>query len=277
MTIRYAPYIEEQHQDFLRAIYSYRTAVADHSDSPYKNYNPIEIEDAFFGVGYTVSSFPSLYDMYGKFMAGLDVDTLYKAFFGDLMGASEFESATKAERALVDDELSTLPYPKFLCIMRDLNAVVTSSFIIGKIGIEKRRIKLLMTFSSSLKYKLLSLSTQKWTAYLNFKKTVLIDQAFLLKLYISTKMLIDEVNYNKILQHYLWPFTVLNYERSALAAMQSAKLLEKHSERSDLSKGLLIASYTVQGAIIGSYFPSYGTYIGAVVGFIVGVAIVLLE
>lgn len=275
-TIRYASYIETHHSNFLDEVVAYQKTVA--NDSPYADYNEISIEKAFFGIGYAVSSFPSLYDMYGKFMSGLDIDSLYKKFFGDIVGSSTLNSFVDAEAGLIDRELSMTLMPKFLGTVRNLNAVISSSFIIGKTAIEEQRIKLLAKFSTALKYELIPLVTEKWIAALNFKKTVVIDQAFILKLYLATKMYVDEVNYGKILKHYLWPFEVSEYERKALAAMRNMRALGKQkAERSGLSKGLLVASYTVQGAIIGSYFPPYGTVIGGAVGFVIGVAMIYLE
>ena len=126
VTVRYAPYIEGRHGDFLNTvadirwnligggdrvmkpfvpIYLWRmeargadgtlydnlytrhryTGLTDTygftHDSPYLDYEGIAIEAAFFSAGYTIASFPSLYDMYGKFMAGLDVDTLFSQIF----------------------------------------------------------------------------------------------------------------------------------------------------------------------------------------------------
>ena len=48
-------------------------------------------------------------------------------------------------------------------------------------------------------------------------------------------------------------------------------------ERSTVSKALLVASYTWQGAQLGAYFPPYGAIIGAVVGFVIGMAVMLME
>jgi len=57
-----------------------------------------------------------------------------------------------------------------------------------------------------------------------------------------------------------------------LAAMTGAKAsrVMTAKERSDVSKALLVASHTWQGAQIG------GVY-GAVIGFVIGTAVMLLE
>jgi len=70
-TIRYAGYIEKKHKAFLDEIVTRRTAAID--ASPFANITPVAIDAAFLGVGFVIADFPSLYDMYGKFMAGLDI------------------------------------------------------------------------------------------------------------------------------------------------------------------------------------------------------------
>ena len=62
--IRYAPYVEARHYNFLNTVYSSRVAAI--NNSPFAAYTDIEVDNAFFGAGYTISSFPSLYDMYRK-------------------------------------------------------------------------------------------------------------------------------------------------------------------------------------------------------------------
>jgi len=60
--VRYADYVEKAHKDFLNVMKSKRNAVID--DSPYTGFTDISYEVGFFGAGYTIASFPSLYDMH---------------------------------------------------------------------------------------------------------------------------------------------------------------------------------------------------------------------
>lgn len=273
--IRYAAYVEDHHHSFLHDIKTVREATID--NSPLSTYAFIDADRAFIGAGYMLSDFPSLYDMFGKFMAGLDICDLFHDAFGNILTPDEIDANRKAEREFIDIEITTKLIPNFVRSMRDLNAVASSSFIIGKTLIEQRGAKALANFGANLRYSMIPLIAGKWTAAMNFQKTVIIDYAFTMKNYISSKMLIDEVNYRKLSENFLWPFTVLEYERAAVAALQATRELEKQLKRSNLSKGLLVASYTMMGAQIGSYFPPYGTIIGGVIGFIVGIAIMLLE
>jgi hypothetical protein len=73
----------------------------------------------------------------------------------------------------------------------------------------------------------------------------------------------------------------MEYERAALGALRRNLSLAKTSTkrtRSALSKGLLIASNVVTGAMAGLYAYGYvGAIVGAVVGLVVGIAQILLE
>ena len=90
----------------------------------------------------------------------------------------------------------------------------------------------------------------------------------------------DEVNYSFAARDDLWPFKILNVEGITIGSMQGRASWIRNvelPERSDISKGFLISSYTFTGAYIGSSYPPYGTIIGGAIGFIIGVAAVLLE
>lgn len=274
-TVRFAAYLEGHHHCFLDEILKQRRDVID--DSPYTEYSVIEIEDAFYGTGDLLASSFALYEMFGNYMSGLDIIGWFNDTFEGIISSDELDSYLAAQTALMDDDISTTHLPAFLYEMRNINAVTSSSFIIGKTRIENQRLQELARMSHELKYRLIPLITERWIKSLNFSKTVIIDNALLLKLYFSFKMFVDEVNYKKILDHYLWPFRVMEYERKALATLTGAAVQKKSRERSLVSKGLLVCSYTVTGAYIGSAFPPYGTIIGGIIGFIVGVAIVLME
>jgi hypothetical protein len=275
--IRYAPYIEEKHHDMLWLSAYHRDQVI---NSPPSTSSALEIEGIFLGAGYILSDFPSLYDMFGKFMAALDIDVIYKKIFGETITESEINPYIQAEAAMIDLDITAKTLPTFLSALRGLNAVTSSSFVIGKSNIENKRIKALARISSDLKHRLISLISDRWKTSLDWNKNVVTLHAFNLKLYLMSKMTVDETNYGKKLENSLWPFKVLEYNRAALAALTRAStaMKKRAAERSAVSKGLLVCSYTVTGISLGSSIGGpYGALIGGVVGFIVGVAIMLLE
>ena len=148
--IRYAPYIEARHSDFLLSVYSARIGAI--SNSPFANYTDIEVDNAFFGAGYTISSFPSLYDMYGKFMAGLDIEALWTQEYNDTIDSSVVNDLIAAEGALIDDEIETTSIPRLQTGMRDLNSVMSSSFVVGKSLIEDTTNSLLTPYFAKMPF-----------------------------------------------------------------------------------------------------------------------------
>lgn len=288
--LRYAGYIEDKHEGFLDKISDKRNLII--NDSPYDGYIPVDIDSAFFCVGNTISVFPSLYDMFGKFMSGFDVEKLWHYIFGDSLNATEINSGISAEMKLVDDDVTKNILPDFKIMMRNINSVVSSSFVIGKSVIENARIKALSKISSEAKFQVIPRVQERFNASLNWGKKAVTSYAEAMKLYYMTKMDGDDVNYTFDVKDKLWPFEALDFERAALGTLQGTSTWDKteekydpitkrwilRGERSTISKLLVIANYTVTGAYIGSMIsPGWGTVIGAVVGFVIGVAYVMLE
>jgi len=243
-TVRYAPYIESAHSAFLCLIAGARDTVI--NDSPFAGYVDIEVDDAFFGAGYLISSFPSLYDMYGKFMAGLDIEALWTQVFEDTVNSSQVGTLVAAEAVLLDDDIDINAIPRLQTGMRDINAVMGSSYVIGRAIIEDARVKSLSKFSADLKYRLIPVASSRWSTHLEWNKGVVGTYAELMKFYYSAKADIDEANYAMSAKNKLWPFTVLDFERAALGALQGAT-----NSKTDVA-GASTASKVIGGALSGA-------------------------
>jgi hypothetical protein len=253
--IRYAPYIEVRHTDFLYLTALHRSTAI--TNSPYTDYTDIEVDNAFFGAGYTISSFPSLYDMYGKFMAGLDIEALWTQEYNDTIDSPVVSSLIAAEGDLIDDEIEQTSLPRLQTGMRDLNAVMSSSFVVGKSLIEDTRTKMVAKFSADLKYKLIPIAQERWSTHLNWNKLAIGTYAEIMKLYFSAKTDVDEINYAMAAKNTLWPFTVLDFERAAVGALQGAT-----TSKQDVA-GASTASRVLSGALTGA---AMGAQVGAAVG-----------
>lgn len=251
-TVRYAPYVEARHQDFLNTVWAQRCTVI--SQSPFEDYVNINVDDAFFGAGYTISSFASLYDMFGKFMAGMDIEALWAQMYESTVNSPVAKTLVAAESALIDDDIAINSIPRFQTGMRDVNAVMSSSFVVGKSLIEDTKTKMLAKFSADLKYRLIPIAQDRWQTHLNWNKLVIGTYSEIMKLYFSAKTDIDEVNYSMAAKHRLWPFTVLDFERAALGALQGAT-----NSKTDVA-GASTASKTISGALTGA---AMGALIGS--------------
>ena len=278
-TFRFAPYIESRHESLLSSIVATRTDII--TDSPYESYTDQDVNTAMFGVGYLIADFSSLYDMFGKFMSGLDLESLWDTAFSTQIEADEIDEVTTANLALLDENMLKTDITDFKLSARDTNSVACSSFTIGITNVERDKITQLANMSMEVKSRMLVLTTTFYNSLLNWQKSAIDLYAEIMKSYYLFAINVAETNTRFAFLDIIWPFTVLNFERAALASLVSKASFNKYTatrERSTLSKALLISSYTVQGATIGSMCGGpYGTAIGAVVGFVIGVAIVMYE
>lgn len=277
-TKRYAPYIESKHTDFLAITAIRRDDIID--DSPFTNYDPVDVDIAFFGLGYIISSFPSLNNMFGKHMAGLDIEEVWTRAFDKLINEHEIDDAVVERMKLADDEMVKGELADFQVDMRNLNAVATSSFVLGKAVVEDKRVKTIAKISLDAKIDFFAIALDEHTSHLSWEKKTVTVYAEIMKSYFMFKPELDDVNTTFDSRDLLWPFTVLSFEGAALGTMQSIVSWRKTAsprKRSTLSTGLSVASYTVSGVMIGSYFGPYGAVIGGVIGFVVGVGMMLLE
>jgi len=256
--------------------------------SPFAGYIDIDVDNAFFGAGYLISSFPSLYDMFGKFMAGLDVEVLFAQEFEDTVNSPVVSDLVAAQSAMMDDDILINSLPRFQAGMRDINSVMSSSFVVGKAVIEDAKTKALSLFNADLKYRLIPIAVDRWKTHLEWNKNVVGLYAELMKFYYSAKTDVDETNYAMAAKNRLWPFTVLDFERAALGALQGATNTKTDVAGASTTAKVLSGALggAAMGAMIGNTIPqsaaniatgSAPTYAGAgsLVGAGLGIAAAL--
>ena len=264
-TLRYAPYIETQHSSFLNDIDSYVTsAIA--QGSPAADYIDIEIDVAFFGAGYALGSFPSLYDMFGKFMAGLDIDALYDQIFEATVNSPEVNNLVSAEASLLSDDIEENAIPSMQTGMRDLNSVMSSSYIVAKSLIESTRVKMLAKFSADLKYKLTPIALSRWSEHLKWNSQVTSQYAEVLKFYLMAIMDMKDFNYSMHARDRMWSLEALEYQRAALGALQGATVQKTSGGQGGASQTQKALGGALSGAAAGAAFGPWGAAAGAAAG-----------
>jgi len=266
--IKHPAYIEDRHKTALELSFAYGQSIIGHS--PYKSYDDLQVDDSFFGYGYAISSFESLYGTFGRKMAGINIDELFTSAFSSKINSMLSDDVIETEASIIDEAVDAEQGAKLEA--RRLNAVNSTTMIIAQSNIESNRIKKISELRGSVKYSMTPEIVNSWTSTMSWDKSVVVNYAQGLKNYYLCRTEADAKNYQKGSENALWPFTVLDYERSMLTILRggrTSRTLNKR-ERSDISKALVIASYTAQGAAIGG--P-----IGAIIGFTVGVGMIFLE
>lgn len=274
--ISYAPYVQTAHQNFLATVATKRAAVID--DDPFSGYVDVEVEDAFFGAGYTISNFPSLYDMYGKFMAGLDIDTLFDQILEETVDSTIVSDLTSTEAALMEDDIEVNSLPRMQIGLRDINSVIASSYPIAKAILEEARTKSVAKYRADLRYRLIPVAQDRWNVHLQWNQQVVTIYSELMKFYYAAKHDVNEDNYSFAAKSRLWPFTVLEFERAALGALQGATNSRVEAAGASTTSRMLSGALAgaAMGAMVGSTIKSAsgGTYagLGAAAGAVLGAA-----
>lgn len=268
VTTRQSQFIQDAHQQLLWFVETEVRAKLD--NSPFAGFPFFDTDCAFFGLGFTLCSFPSLYDMFGKFMAGLDVDALYNQIFLDTTTGPLITNLTGEQAVELADDLEQNTLPRFEVGMRDINAVMSSTFIVGKALIETGRTKALSKFDAELRYRLIPEAGERWRAHLNWNKGVVELYGQLLKLYISANLDTNNQFMDYRAKDFLWNMTLFDNYRLAVGATAGGS-----RTTSDVVGGPSQTQRTIGGAMTGAAIGTeinagWGTAIGAVVGAAAG-------
>lgn len=265
ITTDYVEYVKNAHQQL---IWSTEAEVwSSLGASPYADFTDIDIDHAFFGVGFVLESFPSLYDMYGKFMAGLDVDALFNQMFLDTTTGPLITNLVAEHAAELSDDLEQVAIPRYETGMRDINAVMSSTFVIGRALMEGARTKAISKFDADLRYKVIPVVSERWGRHLDWNKNVVDMYANVLKLYVSARIDTKAQYYEFAGKSGLWNFTVLDNYRMAVAALHGANR-QTSNVQGEPSQAVKALTGAAGGAATG--YQVSGTWYGAVIGAVVG-------
>lgn len=283
-TIRFAAYLEAYHKAMLShdGSHTLNLCVAEAmnatwENNPYANYVATSAEDGFLGAGYSISQFPSLFDMFGKFMAGLDIEVLWNQIYEESVRGAEIDAAVTSTSDLLDDELQTKILPNFLAGMRDLNAVHSSAFIVGKAIIYDAKTKSMADVISKLQMKMIDITQERWAKHLGWNSSVIAQYSDLIKLYYSAHFDAEAREMEFKVKDAMWDLSLFEQARAILAALNGAPAAQGRQEPSQASKSIAMAATGAgMGAQLGSSIASSsgGNYsgTGAAIGGVVGLA-----
>jgi hypothetical protein len=281
-TVRYAPYLENLHWQVLNNFNEYgadytlmQAFNAALNSSPYTNVAAVDVDEGFFGLRvddptttYEIKNFPSLWDMFGKFMAGQDIHDLWADIYEDVLHGPELADSVTAQSALLQDEINTNVLPKFLAGMRDINSVQSTTFVVGKAIIADSHVKAINKFSTDIRLRALDHSVSMFIKHLDWNSTVISTYAEMYKLYYSASMDITRDNLEFQVKDAMWKLNLFDPVRTMLGALSGSAASVNKAEPSPLQKAL---GGALSGAAAGNAIAPGGT--GALMGGIVGAAL----
>jgi hypothetical protein len=215
------PYLEVQHEAFLNAVKAHRVRIE--REDPYDDgYTEIEIDTAFFGVGYALTSFPSLYDVYGKFMAGIDARALYEELEESTVNAPGITRAVVQHAELLRDEIDDTINPEFHKGREDICSVMAGSYYNGDEVIRAKKDLCVDLVEKQLRFSGHVLAISRWQHHLDWNTTVVKTHYALVQSYLANKMDVEETKYVTLAAQQLLKLDMLDIERAALGTMQGA-------------------------------------------------------
>lgn len=259
-TVRWAPYVEAAHIELIENYQTYRTWALvpdpikglynwDYSggliSSPFRDFVPLDIEDIFFGTGLDVSSIDPIYDKYDQLITQLDLNASFNSIFADTVNGTVIDDLVSAQATKLSDDLEQVAYPRFECGLRDINSVISTSFVMGRAVMEQGRTKALAAYDAELRYRLLPLVVERWKATIDWNKLSFDEYVNTLKFYVTLKDELDSHTMEIRAKNSLWVFTILEYERGAAAALAGPQTAT--NEVKGASKGQQIAGGVMMG------------------------------
>lgn len=275
--IRYAPYLEAAHKEIIGTddldwdLFSALNEAFD--SSPYSDYGSYNPERGFFGYKadgttlWQLENFPSLYDMFGKFMAGLDVCTLWGKVYEDVVHGAEINDSIAAHSAVLKDEIDTTIMPSYIAGMRDINAIQSSAFVVGKALMYDTHTKAVNQFAGDLRIHAIDVTTQIWAKHLDWNTSVVTLYGKTLLSYFETKLSLDNAELEFLAKDELWNLNLFEYGRSVIGMLNGAAAAQGVNEPSGTQK---IVGGAMSGAAMGSMVPGVGTIAGGVIGGLAG-------
>ncbi len=273
--VRYAPYLERAHGDLLNHDGNDQPALslidcfnAGLNSSPYVNYEALPVDGAMFGSGYTIEDFPSLWDMFGKFMGALDVCDLYGQIYENIVHAPEINNAVTAHSEILQNDIDTKVMPNFLAGMRDINSVMASSFVIGKSIIQSAHVREVNKFASEIRLKAVDASIKVWERHLDWNKAVIAQYSGMQQSFFSIQGDVDRNLFEYQTKDALWNLNLFDYTRSMLGALGGGSPSQGSNEPSQTQKSI---GGAMSGAATGAAVTGMNP-VGAVIGGAIGLA-----
>ncbi len=272
-TYRFAPYLEDAHTALINYGWNYATPGGSLFMSPYANYTVPNPDDGFFGTGYVLASFPSLYDMFGKFVAGLDVEALFSQVYSDTATNPITNDLIAAHSSNLQDDIDQVAWPRIAAGMRDIGSVMSSSFITARTQIQTQKAKTVTDFAARVKTHAMDIAVQRWGRHLEWNNHTIEQYTKMIQLYFAAKS--DYINTKSEIdsRNLLWPFTVLEHQRVIIGTLNGAGgAAVKGDSKVGKAIGGIMGGAAMGAMVAGASEGAIGGPLGIAAGAVLGLA-----
>lgn len=200
----------------------------------------------------------------------------------DLYSETEINAVTAAHGAILDDRLTTEVLPRFQAGMRDVNAVISSSFVVGQAVLEGFNTREVAEFDAKLRaqnyseknrYIMQSVQDNMRMGELLLKSkdsyARALIEAYRIKAVLKKEELTEQLDID--VKDYKWGLELYQFGGNILSSISGSAVSTKDGSSTSGSALGGALSGAAAGAIVGSeILPGWGTAIGAAGGAIAG-------
>jgi len=175
--------------------------------------------------------------------------------------------ATTAHAALLDDRLTTEVLPRFQAGMRDVNAVISSTFVTGQALLEAFNTREVADFSAKLRLQKESDGLELVKLKVGFRESVAkaTIEARRIAVVMKKEELEEQLSMDE--KEYKWPTELYQYGSNVMSSISgSAVSVPEKSGKSSVLGGALV------GGAMGGYMAA-GTVVSGPIGFALGAGI----
>ena len=239
--------------------------------SPYSGYIGPDTEDAFFGAGKTIANYKEPFE-YMLAFSGYDVDAKTLAYSSD--ADAIIVANVAANSAILDDEYDQKILPKFEHGMADINAVMSSAFVIGRGLLIDSKLKQIAKYSAELRTQAMDWALKRVSLNMEFHRLLTIGSTEMARIYLAARTEIDGEVLSNAEKNAKWDLEIYQYGTQVLASIggtaTSKTQMDKGSKIGGAISGALAGA--AMGAMLGGPAAPFTATTGAVIGGIMGLA-----
>jgi hypothetical protein len=240
-------------------------------DSPFTNFSTVNVDDVFLGKNVTVTSFVSPYSRLSD-LGCFNIEGKYAEYLTD--DDADIAAAITAESNLIDDEIYQKQLPAFQAGLDDINAVQSSSFILGEALIWDGKNKAMARVSSALRIERLNsraeISLKRIGAYIEWSRLVTASSIEIARIYTAARHDVDGLTVEIGARDKLFDLTIYQYGVNVMSSITGSAIAnaDPGPGKSGLGGPL---SAALSGASVGAMIPG-ATPATAGIGAAIGLA-----
>lgn len=234
-------------------------------NSPYFGYTPRDADDAIMASGAVITDYTTPY-VHLKSFDEWSFDTAFDNYIAD--DAAFITAAITAHSTQLEDELDNTTLPAFKAGMANINAVMSSTFVLGEARLRNDKVKRVAEADANIRLQRIEqgsrIAIARMAAYAEWRRIITAMAAEFSKLYLAANMEQDESELSNSRKDAVWDLEMYTYGCQVMACISGTA-----STTTDLPKENKMANAlagAAGGAAAGAALGPWGAAAGGALG-----------